>query len=434
MADDWIMKAKGDMAGEKGSDLGSQTGAQMAPSTGKTSNAQDPGSSAGDGVAAMFGRLRLTSKESKTFVLDAAAEAMVNCPEWALVGKVLTPNPLHIETIKAVLHPAWGNPRGMQMRHMGPKLFLAEFETKADMLKIMNGSPWVVGRNAVLLKEFDPRVAPSDMVFDRLKLWVRIYGLPFALMNSKRGGPLAGMIGEVEKVECDERGRAWGEYLRVRINVDITEPFMRCVAVESSRLNRTVFYEVKYEKLPIFCFSCGFLGLSSLACPTPASRDADGKLPWDGDRVCVPDPKKRDQRSSGQGSHSAQGSSSRTAGNPGKQAEATSPVKPRKPRAKKQTAAAGSEKTGGAGNGKMAGLKRKQVYKVKTPALDITNFPANGEDAAQGDSLGHTEAATEEEIEQRSGDSNKKQRSDEVDATTRLADQAAAAEQPRHTQ
>jgi hypothetical protein len=208
----------------------------------------------------MFGRLRLTSKESKTFVLDAAAEAMVNCPEWALVGKVLTPNPLHIETIKAVLRPAWGNPRGMQMRHMGPKLFLAEFETKADMLKIMNGSPWVVGRNVVLLKEFDPRVAPSDMVFDRLKLWVRIFGLPFALMNSERGGPLAGMIGEVEKVECDERGRAWGEYLRVRINVDITEPFMRCVAVESSRLNRTVFYEVKYEKLPIFCFSCGFWG------------------------------------------------------------------------------------------------------------------------------------------------------------------------------
>jgi hypothetical protein len=65
---------------------------------------------AGDGVAAMMGRIKLTSREAKTFVLNAADEEAIGCPEWALVGKVLAPNTLHVNTISAIVKPAWGNP------------------------------------------------------------------------------------------------------------------------------------------------------------------------------------------------------------------------------------------------------------------------------------------------------------------------------------
>ncbi|KAM0889077.1 hypothetical protein ACQ4PT_027916 [Festuca glaucescens] len=260
---------------------------------GKEAEAVLPESNAGDGVTAMMGRLKLTPREAKTFVLNAADEEAIGCPEWALVGKVLAPNTLHVNTISAIVKPAWGNPRGLMVRPCGKNLFLAEFESKADMQRVINGSPWVVSKNAILLRVFDPRIRPADTVFDRLLLWVRIYGLPFSLMNSERGGALAGMIGKVEKVEVDERGRAWGDYLRVRINVDITEPFM---------------------------------------------RDENGLLPWNSDMLCVPEVKWRDQRSSsGQGAQSGQGSSSQPSGKEKKDAEVSSPVKARKPRARKPT-------------------------------------------------------------------------------------------------
>jgi hypothetical protein len=119
----------------------------------------------------MMGCLRLTAKESKTFVLDGNVDVAMGCPEWAIVGKVLAPNTLHIETIKAVLRPAWGNPKGMMVRHQGPNMFLAEFVSNEDMQRVINGSPWVVGKSAILLKLFDPMVNPADVVFDRLLIW-----------------------------------------------------------------------------------------------------------------------------------------------------------------------------------------------------------------------------------------------------------------------
>jgi hypothetical protein len=296
------------------------------------------------------------------------------------------------------------------------------------MQRVLNGSPWVANKNAILLKVFDPRVRPAETVFDRLLLWVRIYDLPFSLMNSERGGALAGMIGKVEKVEVDERGRAWADYLRVRINVDITEPFMRCVVVESLSMSTPLFYEVKYEKLPMYCFSCGLLGHSSLLCPTPAGRDENGMLPWNSERLCVPEVKWRDQcSSSGQGAQSGQGSSSQTSGKEKKDAEVSSPVKPRKPRARKPSHVAKGQNAAAEG-GKAMGTKRKQVYVPKKPGtLAIMDQPsvvvAVEADIPEG-SAGAAGGVSEETP---SDDSNKKQRRN---STSRSADQTAAVDHP----
>ena len=86
-------------------------------STSKGKSTEDSGSSStmpGDDVAKLFGRLNLTSQEANAFVLDDEEDDYPGCPEWAIVGKVLAPNPLHISTIKAALRPAWGNPKGLE--------------------------------------------------------------------------------------------------------------------------------------------------------------------------------------------------------------------------------------------------------------------------------------------------------------------------------
>lgn len=106
--------------------------------------------------------------------------------EWAVVGKVLSPSIVHVNTVRAAMKPAWGNPYGLKLRAIGEKsenLFVAEFGSQADMERILAGSPWMVGRHAVILKEYDKKLSASEIMFDRMELWARILNLPLGWMN-----------------------------------------------------------------------------------------------------------------------------------------------------------------------------------------------------------------------------------------------------------
>ncbi|KAM0841990.1 hypothetical protein ACQ4PT_058650 [Festuca glaucescens] len=251
------------------------------------------GSSSGERVEQMMARLRLTAAEAKAVVIDDADDPCLVDPDRAFVGKVLAPNVLHINTISAAMRPAWGNPRGLLLNPAGDNLFIAEFGSMADRDRVMEGSLWMVGKHAVLMKKYDVEVQPDQVVFDRLAIWARIISLPNRLMTADRGMVIAAPIGVVKRVESDALGRCWGGYMRLRVEVKVDEPLMRAVTVFSSRLQIAESFAVQYERLPIYCFSCGLLGHSTLACPNPADRDEFGELPYSAKRLSADDPSRK---------------------------------------------------------------------------------------------------------------------------------------------
>jgi hypothetical protein len=116
---------------------------------------------------------------------------------------------------------------------MGPNLFLAEFGSEADKSRVKKGGPWCVGQHAILLKDFDHRIKPEEIIFNELTVWAHILNLGYELMNSERGTPLASRLGHVESVDVDENGRAWGSFLQVHVTIDASAPIMHCVSVYS---------------------------------------------------------------------------------------------------------------------------------------------------------------------------------------------------------
>jgi len=248
-----------------------------------------------ESVADMLENLHLTTEEEVAAFSDEEEDNGGPTVEWALVGKVLSPSTVHSSAIQGVMKPAWGNPAGLKIRSIGMKgdnLFVAEFDFKQDMERALSGSPWVVGKHAVILRDYQEDLKPSEITFDRMDIWVRILDLPLGWMNQHRGERAMGLIGEVKKMDVDKDGKASGPFLRARVAIEVAKPMRRGVLLKTKRDGAPVWFDIQYEKLPFFCLSCGIMGHSQLECEKPVVRNASGKLPYD-IQLRVFDPKRK---------------------------------------------------------------------------------------------------------------------------------------------
>jgi hypothetical protein len=185
--------------------------------------------------------------------------------------------------------------------------------------------------------------------------------------------------------------------MRVRVEVNVDKPLLRGVTVFSQRRNSTDWFEVQYENLPHYCFSCGIVGHTSTECNNPGERDADGKLPYSADRLCAPDERKKRAQAakslsgmmsgdysfsintpSGEkpGQSASKGAAAGHAPTQGEAIEVSSPVKRQQTRARANNAKArkghGEEKvTGQESGGLLADHKRKHQYRAKEPPREV---------------------------------------------------------------
>jgi hypothetical protein len=128
----------------------------------------------GPNVSDLLSRLNLTEEEGAVAdFCDDEDDVVLPTMEWALVGKILSPMAVHINTVRSAMKPAWGNPAGLKLRSIGEKgdnLFVAEFAGKVEMARVLAGTPWMVGRHAVILQPYDERLSASEIVFDRMEI------------------------------------------------------------------------------------------------------------------------------------------------------------------------------------------------------------------------------------------------------------------------
>ena len=120
---------------------------------------------------------------------------------------------VHVNIVRSAMEPAWGNPIGLKFRPIeekGDNLFVAEFGCAGDLERVLSGSPWMVGRYAILLQNYDEKLSVSEIIFDHLELWVRILNLSLGWMNQTRGSRAMGLIGSVIKMDVDADGKASG--------------------------------------------------------------------------------------------------------------------------------------------------------------------------------------------------------------------------------
>lgn len=112
------------------------------------------------------------------------------------------------------------------------------------------------------------------MKLDTLPVWIRVFDLPLSMMTEAMGKIIGAKMGAVKKVAVDDRGRAWDEFLRIRVEHPIHNPLSRWVKLKGKDGTGVQKFDVKYERIPRFCFFCGHIGHTERDCNLPPEKQS----------------------------------------------------------------------------------------------------------------------------------------------------------------
>jgi hypothetical protein len=211
-----------------------------------------------DELSRMWGSFSLSEMEGDEMeIQNHAWEVGARRGKTCLVGKLIADHLVSKEVIRTTLLRGWKPSETPTFKVLGDNLFLVDFVEESDKIRVLEGRPWVFEGNLFAVEDYDGLTKPSDFSFDKATFWVRMIGLPLACMNLTVGHQIGTSMGQVEEVDVDDGGMGWGEYLRVKITLDLQKPLMRGRMLKINGSSMLVKFQ--YERLPKFCFRCGVI-------------------------------------------------------------------------------------------------------------------------------------------------------------------------------
>jgi hypothetical protein len=88
--------------------------------------------------------------------------------------------------------------------------------------------------------------------------------LPLACISLTIGQQIGSLIGHVEEVDVDDGGMVRGEYLQVKVNLDLHYPLMRWRILRINGSSMLIGFQ--YERLPKFCFRYSVIKHGIIGC------------------------------------------------------------------------------------------------------------------------------------------------------------------------
>ncbi|KAK4844467.1 hypothetical protein QYF36_020518 [Acer negundo] len=101
-----------------------------------------------------------------------------------------------------------------------------------DRSKVLSGALWSFDNDLIVSEELDGKGSIDEIDFSRCEFWVQIFQVPLLCTTRQIGWFLRVMIGEVVEVDGELEGDCVGNFLRVRVLIDITKLLRRCLRVD----------------------------------------------------------------------------------------------------------------------------------------------------------------------------------------------------------
>ncbi|KAF8395337.1 hypothetical protein HHK36_019282 [Tetracentron sinense] len=185
----------------------------------------------------------------------------------SIVGKFLVDKPFNLMSAKKTMLQAWRSKSNITTLDLSKDMVLFMFDEVSDLNKVLANSPWAFNGHLLALQKWKEDTSVSEFVFDSISIWTQIHDLPLDWITRRIGMQLGSDIGCVEDVDIPFGGILGGKFIRIRVCINLNRPLVQFVIAKRKNAEPR-FLEVKYERLPIFCFKCGKIGHDNRQCST----------------------------------------------------------------------------------------------------------------------------------------------------------------------
>ncbi|XP_030923329.1 uncharacterized protein LOC115950238 [Quercus lobata] len=197
-------------------------------------------------------RLKLSVRED----VEVAIHASLTEDGPVLIGKFYTKRIINLELVIRVLRSVWRAEHSFEASDLGENKVMFLFQSKDDMERVLLLSLWSFNQYLLLLHKLVRGEVIKDIKFDRSPFWIQIHELPIMCQTKEVGMSIGTTLGEVEKVDVNEKGFCLVSYLRITVSLDVSMPLCQGRKVRLGEYGRK-WVDFRYKRLPIFCYLCG---------------------------------------------------------------------------------------------------------------------------------------------------------------------------------
>ena len=207
----------------------------------------------------------------KKFSLLDEEETGVACPKkdapenFILAAKFTTKRVVNVESVARTFRPLWRLERDVQIKDMGDNILSFNFEDECDLNRVIEHELWTYDKHLVVFEKVVENVPISALSFQYTSFWIQIHDLPIHCLNSETREAIGSSLGTPLLMTDLEGEGGKGNYLRVRVKIDITKPLNRVRKVWSEGVVIGCAI-LKYERLPNFCYWCGLVSHDDRDC------------------------------------------------------------------------------------------------------------------------------------------------------------------------
>lgn len=176
-----------------------------------------------------------------------------------LVGRLQTSKSYNMSSLKKMLLRLWQTREEVTITEWNEdNRLLISFRSHQDRRSVLRGSPWNFDNALLLLGVTDGKSDPSTIPLAFQNFWVRVRGLPPYLLNDKMGKRIGGILGTFVECNTNRSGDCTGNFLRIRVGFEISEPLHRWLMLDLGGEKDTKLL-LEYEDIPYFCLFRGRL-------------------------------------------------------------------------------------------------------------------------------------------------------------------------------